>query len=154
MFLKENISVCWLFPHLHGSSFQRLHFIHVNSFHHSLLSVTSKPAQLILTQQRLFNPAGYVEMIVNWSFKKTINAVFAGLPNSFCARCLTKAAKTGRWMLWTLSTRRTWWMMPGDSFSWRRPQATLATPSVNLEQVENLWLLLALFKSAYDLFLD
>lgn len=65
-------------------------------------------------------------------------AISVGLPNSSCAHCSMRAVRTERWTLWTLSTRRTWWMMPGGCFSWRRPLATLTTPSVNLEQVENL----------------
>lgn len=58
-----------------------------------------------------------------------------GLLSSSCAHCLMRAVKTGRWTLWTLSMKRTWWTMPGGSFSWRRPPATPNTPSVNLELV-------------------
>lgn len=61
------------------------------------------------------------------------------LPSFSCALCLMKAAKTGKWMLLILSTRRIWWMMPGGCFNWRKLLETPIIPSVNLEQVcENI----------------
>lgn len=141
---KKN-SVCSSLPHLHGSCTWQLHPINVNGFHLVPFVVASDPAQLIHAQQRLFIPVESRWKSCNCNGrvllpKKSIqlSPLSAGLLNFFCAHCLTRAAKTGRWMPWTLSMRRTWWMMLGDFFSWRRPQATLATPSVNLEQVEKL----------------